>query len=44
RYGSKIMFLFSAFFMGLGFFLCGIVRELWQFYLFYLVASLGVGA
>ncbi|PIQ46129.1 MAG: MFS transporter, partial [Deltaproteobacteria bacterium CG12_big_fil_rev_8_21_14_0_65_43_10] len=29
---------------GLGFFLCGIVRELWQFYLFYLIASLGVGA
>jgi len=44
RYGSKIMFLLSAFFMGLGFFLCGIVRELWQFYLFYLIASLGVGA
>ena len=44
RYGSKIMFLFSAFFMGLGFFLCGFVRELWQFYLFYLIASLGVGA
>ncbi|MBI4621364.1 MAG: MFS transporter [Desulfobacterales bacterium] len=44
RYGSKIMFLLSAFFMGLGFFLCGIVSELWQFYLFYLVASLGVGA
>ena len=44
KYGSKIMFLFSAFFMGLGFFLCGIVKELWQFYLFYIIASLGVGA
>ena len=34
----------SAVFMGLGFFLCGTVKELWHFYLFYLVASLGVGA
>jgi len=44
RYGPKIMFLLSAFFMGVGFFLCGMVKELWHFYLFYIVASLGVGA
>ncbi len=44
RYGAKRMFAVSAVFMGLGFFLCGTVKELWHFYLFYLIASLGVGA
>ncbi|MDY7032412.1 MAG: MFS transporter [Thermodesulfobacteriota bacterium] len=44
RYGSRIMFLISAILMGIGFSLCGTVRELWQFYAFYLFASLGVGA
>ena len=44
RYGTKIVFAVSAFLMGIGFFLCGTVKELWHFYLFYAIASLGVGA
>jgi MFS family permease len=44
RYGARRMFGVSAVFMGVGFFLCGLVNQLWQFYLFYLIASLGVGA
>ncbi len=44
RYGSRIVFLISAVFMGAGFSLCGLVKVLWHFYLFYLIASLGVGA
>ena len=44
KYGAKIIFCISAIAMGLGFFLCGLVKELWQFYLFYVIASLGVGA
>lgn len=43
-YGTSRMFGISAALMGAGFFLCGISYKLWHFYLFYLIASLGVGA
>ncbi len=44
KYGAKRIFGISALFMGVGFFLCGMADKLWHFYLFYLIASLGVGA
>ena len=44
KYGVKRIFGISSVLMGVGFFLCGIANALWQFYLFYLIASLGVGA
>lgn len=44
KYGAKRIFGISAVFMGTGFFLCGLADKLWHFYLFYLIASLGVGA
>lgn len=44
KYGAKRMFIVSAVLMGVGFFLCGTVKEIWHFYLFYLLASLGVGS
>ena len=44
KYGAKCIFGVSSVLMGGGFFLCGFVDKLWHFYLFYLVASLGVGA
>ena len=44
RHGIKKIFVISAFLMGIGFFLCGMVDKLWHFYMAYLIASLGVAA
>lgn len=43
RYGPRIILLVSAFSLGLGFCLLSIAAHLWHFYLFYVIASLGVG-
>lgn len=43
RYGVRKSFSLCAILIGLGFILCSTVKELWHFYLFYMIATTGVG-
>jgi len=43
RYGARKIFGLCAVLLGLGFILCSTVQALWHFYLFYTIATLGVG-
>ncbi|MBW2120233.1 MAG: MFS transporter [Deltaproteobacteria bacterium] len=43
-YGSRAVFLLCSFLIGLGFALCSQVRGIWDYYLYYGIASIGAAA
>lgn len=42
KYGARKTFSLCAILIGSGFILCSTVKELWHFYLFYMIATVGV--
>lgn len=44
RYGSRFVFFLCSLLVGLGFALCSQVRGIWDYYIYYAIASLGAAA